>query len=140
MIIWETEGGQITVLGDKMKALRKETGLSQDFIAEKLFTSRSTVQRWEKNQSVPTSNDLTKIAELLNTSVEYLLSDDKEETQPDEKKLDEEAIVKQLVRLNGILADREVRKWKLIKRIMVVAGILLFLYVVLKIIRSIVIC
>lgn len=140
MIIWETEGGQITVLGDKMKALRKETGLSQDFIAEKLFTSRSTVQRWEKNQSVPTSNDLTKIAELLNTSVEYLLSDDKEEKQPDEKKLDEEAIVKQLVRLNGILADREVRKWKLIKRIMVVAGILLFLYVVLKIIRSIVIC
>lgn len=123
-----------------MKALRKGTGLSQDYIAEKLFTSRSTVQRWEKNQSVPTSYDLAKIAEILNTSVEYLLSDDKEESQPDEKKLDDEAIVKQLVRLNSILADREVRKWKMIKTIMIIAGALFLLYVVFKIIRSIVIC
>ena len=128
------------MLGDKMKALRKGTGLSQDYIAEKLFTSRSTVQRWEKNQSVPTSYDLAKIAEILNTSVEYLLSDDKEEAQPDEKKLDDEAIVKQLVRLNSILADREVRKWKMIKTIMIIAGALFLLYVVFKIIRSIVIC
>lgn len=128
------------MLGDKMKALRKGTGLSQDYIAEKLFTSRSTVQRWEKNQSVPTSYDLAKIAEILNTSVEYLLSDDKEESQPDEKKLDDEAIVKQLVRLNSILADREVRKWKMIKTIMIIAGALFLLYVVFKIIRSIVIC
>lgn len=126
------------MVGERLVAYRRINGMSQQQLADAMDISRQTVVRWEKNTNIPSDRELDKLSLLLGISKEDLLSDDKEKAQFDENKQDEEAIVKQLAEFNSILADREGRKWKILRRIMVVAGILIILYVVFKIIRGIV--
>ena len=46
------EGSRVTI-GDKIKALRTERGMSQDAVASALSVTRQAVAKWESNQSVP---------------------------------------------------------------------------------------
>lgn len=43
-------------------------------IANTLKINESTVSMWRKNNTVPRADDMVKIANLLNTSVEYLVT------------------------------------------------------------------
>lgn len=67
------------MLGDKIKAGRHEKGLSQQEFAQKLSVVRQTVSKWEKGLSLPDSDMLIKIAEVLGTSVSSLLEEEKPE-------------------------------------------------------------
>lgn len=130
------------MLGDKLKALRKDSGLSQDYIAEKLYTSRSTVQRWECNKSVPTSGDLIKLAEMLNVDVDYLLNDDNPKITDEKQKGEihnENEIVKQLVKINYILSEKEATSRKLFRIVVLVILSIIFIYFALKLINAIII-
>ena len=49
------------ILADKMIALRKRAGWSQEELAEKMGVSRQSVSKWEGAQSMP---DLDKILAL----------------------------------------------------------------------------
>ena len=60
-------------LGEKIKEARKECGLSQEQLAEKLAVSRSAVAKWEANNGLPDVDNLRALASLLNVSVDYLL-------------------------------------------------------------------
>ena len=62
-------------LGEKIKEARKEHGLSQDQLAEKLCVSRSAVAKWESDKGMPDIENLKAISSLLNVSVDYLLDD-----------------------------------------------------------------
>ncbi len=62
--------------GEKLKDARKEAGLSQEQLAEKMCVSRSAIAKWEADKGMPDVNNLKAIAQLLNTSVDYLLDDD----------------------------------------------------------------
>ena len=62
--------------GDKLKEARKEAGLSQEKLAEKLSVSRSAVAKWENNRGMPDIENLKSMAQLLNVSVDYLLNDE----------------------------------------------------------------
>ncbi|MCR5067245.1 MAG: helix-turn-helix domain-containing protein [Erysipelotrichaceae bacterium] len=62
--------------GEKFKAARKEAGLSQEQLAEKLSVSRSAVAKWEADNGMPDVENLKAISELLNVSIDYLLSED----------------------------------------------------------------
>lgn len=57
----------------KLKTLRKENGLSQQELADKLFISRSTVANWESGRRVPDPILLNRIAKCLNTNISDLL-------------------------------------------------------------------
>lgn len=59
-------------LGTRISELRKQSNYSQEYIAEKLEVSRQAVSKWEQNQSNPDTDNLIKLAELFNVSVEYL--------------------------------------------------------------------
>ena len=59
-------------LGERIANLRKESGYSQEYIAEQLEVSRQAVSKWEKDMSSPDTGNLIKLAELLNTSVQFL--------------------------------------------------------------------
>ena len=78
------------MLGDKIKAGRHEKGLSQQEFAEKLSVVRQTVSKWEKGLSVPDSDMLVRIAEVLDTTVGALLeteeADKSESAPPKEQK------------------------------------------------------
>ena len=62
-------------LGEKIKEARKQCGLSQEQLAEKMAVSRSAVAKWEANNGLPDLDNLKALAQLLNVSVDYLLDD-----------------------------------------------------------------
>lgn len=63
-------------LGEKIKEARKEAGLSQEQLAEKMCVSRSAIAKWETDKGMPDVNNLKVIAQLLNVSIDYLLDED----------------------------------------------------------------
>ena len=58
---------------DNLKALRKEKGITQEELAARLNVVRQTVSKWEKGLSVPDSDLLIKLAEILDVPVSRLL-------------------------------------------------------------------
>ena len=60
-------------LANRIKNKRKELEMTQQDLANKLGISLMTVLRWEKNERTPNTSMLPKLAEALNTSVEYLI-------------------------------------------------------------------
>ena len=56
--------------------LRKEGGLSQEGLAEKLSVSRQAVSRWENEGILPDCVNLLEISRLFGVSTDYLLHDD----------------------------------------------------------------
>ena len=41
------------MIGEKLSKLRKENGISQEELAEKLNISRQAISKWENNESLP---------------------------------------------------------------------------------------
>ena len=61
-------------LGERIKEQRKNSGLSQEKVAEFVGVSRQAVTKWEANQSAPSTENLFKLAEIFGTTVDMLLS------------------------------------------------------------------
>ena len=62
-------------LGDKLKELRIENHLSKERLARQLFTSPSTISRWEKGEKTPSVEELERIRKFYGlTNIENLLS------------------------------------------------------------------
>lgn len=63
-------------LQDKLRHLRKESGISQIDAAEKLEVSRQTVSRWEAGTSVPTTENLARLSALYGVPLDAWLRED----------------------------------------------------------------
>ncbi|MHC5310553.1 helix-turn-helix domain-containing protein [Myroides sp. LJL116] len=61
--------------GKKIALLRKELGLSQRELAKSLHTSVSVISRYERDEMIPSVDTAKKIAELLGSTVGYLLGE-----------------------------------------------------------------
>lgn len=59
-----------------IKKLRKESGLKQQDLAEKLSISRSTVAMWETGKAQPDNETLLKLSSIFNSSIDYILNND----------------------------------------------------------------
>lgn len=57
----------------RLKQLRKEMGLSQKSLSEHLGVTQQAVGKWETGRSSPDPATLARLAELLETSADYLL-------------------------------------------------------------------
>ena len=60
-------------LGENLKRLRTEKGMSQEEVAGQLFLSRQTVSKWENNQAEPGVENLKALARLYGVSLDQLL-------------------------------------------------------------------
>ena len=58
-----------------IKQLRKDKGLTQEQLAEIVGVSLQTIRRWEWGTTTPNSTLLTKLAQALDTTPEFLLGD-----------------------------------------------------------------
>ncbi|MHB1485259.1 MAG: helix-turn-helix domain-containing protein [Saccharofermentanales bacterium] len=58
---------------EKIQILRKQNGLSQEKLAEKLDVSRQAISKWESGQSVPEIDKIIAISELFKVSTDYLI-------------------------------------------------------------------
>lgn len=59
-------------IGERIADLRKARNLSQGQLADALDISRQAVSKWENDQASPDTLKLIKLAEILDTEVEYL--------------------------------------------------------------------
>ena len=59
-------------IGERISQLRQEKGLSQIQLAGALSVSRQAVSKWENDLSSPDTINLIRLADILNTEVEYL--------------------------------------------------------------------
>ena len=60
-------------LGENLKRLRTEKGLSQEEVAGQLFLSRQTVSKWENNLAEPGVGNLKALAKLYGVSLDQLM-------------------------------------------------------------------
>lgn len=58
---------------ERLKTLRKQVQLTQVDVAEKLGISQPAYASWERGIKKPTQENLVKIAQILNVSVDYLV-------------------------------------------------------------------
>lgn len=63
----------MTSLADKIIALRRARGWSQEELAERLGVSRQAVSKWESAQSVPELDKVLQLSELFEVSTDTLL-------------------------------------------------------------------
>ena len=91
------------MLSENIKAIRKSKGLSQEELAIKLNVVRQTISKWEQGLSVPDSDMLISISEVLETPVSTLLGETVVEPQADDLK----AISEKLEVINSQLAQRK---------------------------------
>ena len=66
-------------LGQQLKAHRKELGISQDELAEKILVSRQPISNWENNKTYPDIHTLLLLAETFGVSLDELIKGDVEE-------------------------------------------------------------
>lgn len=59
-------------IGERITELRKEQNLSQGQLASTLEVSRQAVSKWENDQSSPDSMKMIRLAEVLDTDIDYL--------------------------------------------------------------------
>lgn len=83
-----------------LKRLRLNKGLSQQELADRVYSTRQTISKWEKGISVPDAKMLIHLADVLEVDVGTLLG----ETVKEETDLNEIAL--KLENLNNILSTK----------------------------------
>ena len=75
------------IFADKLIALRKKAGWSQEELAEQLGVTRQSVSKWEGAQSVPDIDKILQMSRLFGVTTDYLLKDDQSEPEytPDDE-------------------------------------------------------
>lgn len=98
------------MLNENIKAIRKSKGLSQQELAIKLNVVRQTVSKWEQGLSVPDSDMLISISEVLETPVSILLGENVIVSKVDDLK----AISEKLEVINLQLAQRKTTRKRIL--------------------------
>lgn len=59
-------------IGERITELRKQQNISQGQLASALEISRQAVSKWENDLAAPDAMNLIRLADLLDTDIEYL--------------------------------------------------------------------
>ncbi len=97
------------MLKDNIKIIRKAKGLSQEELAIKLNVVRQTISKWEQGLSVPDSELLVSLSNILDTPVSTLLGESMMEQKEDSLK----EIREKLEKINIQLAQKKETKRKI---------------------------
>ena len=117
------------MLSQNLKTIRKSKGLSQQELAVKLNVVRQTISKWEQGLSVPDSEMLISISEVLETPVSTLLGENVVVPESDTLK----AISEKLEVINLQMAQkkntrRKIIHWSLIGLCAIIMAIFVVLY------------
>ncbi len=105
----------IKMLKENIKAIRKAKGLTQEELAIKLNVVRQTISKWEQGLSVPDSEMLISISEVLETPVSTLLGENISESKVDDLKV----ISEKLEIINLQLSQRNNARRKIIRWVLI---------------------
>ena len=111
------------MLNENIKTIRKAKGLSQEELAIKLNVVRQTVSKWEHGLSVPDSEMLVSLSEVLETPVSILLGETVIEPQADDlKAISEKLEIINLQLARSKAAKRKILFWLLVALCAVIAA------------------
>ena len=82
----------MTTTGQRIAAKRKELGLSQEALGEKLGVSRQSIYKWESDTSLPEIEKLISLSRLFSVSIGWLLG--VEENSENQEKLLEDVLAR----------------------------------------------
>ena len=63
---------------EKLRTIRKQAGMSQEKLAEKLGVSRQAITKWETEMGIPDIENIMAISTLFDVSIDELLSQEKD--------------------------------------------------------------
>lgn len=72
----------------RLERLLKTSHMTQAFLADSIGLRRTTISDWKKNGSFPTADVAVRIAGMLGTTVEYLITGSGEEKSVYKSKYD----------------------------------------------------
>lgn len=107
-------------LAERLVNLRKERGLTQTEVAEKVNVSRQIVSKWETGDRAPGRNNLKALSELYGVSIDSLLSSDGEIQQA------QKTVHNTPVAVPPVQGEVKFNPWK--KRILYAVTILLIVF------------
>ncbi len=113
------------MLNENIKNLRKSKGMTQEELAARVNVVRQTVSKWEKGLSVPDAEMLTRIAEVLDTSVRRLLEAG---SLPE---AEQNSLAEQLARINEQLVIKNRRAKTIWRTVGIVLAVTLMLNILL---------
>ena len=120
------------MLNKNIQAIRKSKGLSQQELAIKLNVVRQTISKWENGLSVPDSDMLISISEVLETPVSTLLGETVTETEVDDIK----AISEKLEIINLQLAKKKSTRQTMMQWILVTLCVVIVIISVILIVTN----
>ena len=65
------------IFSEKLQILRKNKGLTQELLAEKLNVSRQAITKWETDTGLPDISNIMTISKLFSIPVDDLISEEK---------------------------------------------------------------
>src|SRR5580700_8500478 len=81
-------------IGARIRASREDRGWTQDQLANAVGVSRSAVAQWETGRAGQVTTNLTRIAEVLEVGVEYLMYGDDKRAPAEARQGDEVALLR----------------------------------------------
>ena len=93
--------------------LRKENGLTQQQLSEKLYTSRENISKWERGVNNPSTEMLIDLSKIYNVSVKELLAGERK-TETNEEKINNMAV--------EVLKDSHTRIKKILTTFIILAS------------------
>ena len=101
--------------GEKLQALRKARGWSQEELAGQIHVSRQTLSKWESGGAVPDTENVIALGRLFGVTTDYLLLADGEaaavKVAPAEKKWPTMRRVWLVILITAVLAQIGLRIW-----------------------------
>lgn len=64
----------MSTIAERIKLARKNRGLSQELLAERINISRGACGHWERGKALPSTEHLSKLASILNVRLDWLMS------------------------------------------------------------------
>ena len=84
---------------ERIKELLLKNNMTQTELAKRLYITRSSVNAWEMATSIPSTEKITELCQLLHTSADYLLGLSEDESIPLARYTqDEKEIIYRLIR------------------------------------------
>ena len=104
---------------NRLYQLRKQKGLSQEELANRLNVSRQTVSKWEVGDSTPDMEKLIAMSDLFDVSLDKLVMGKEDEKRHDTPKSELVTAINEKV-----LTDKNKKKAKsILKTIAIIAGV-----------------
>ena len=117
-------------IAERILALRKSKGMSQEQLAESVGVSRQAVSKWESEQASPDPEKIITLSEVFGVTTDYLLKgiepEKEAEQKPEEKKTEDTHMTVGDVLDQKILTEQNKEKSKkLLKYVLIALGVFL---------------